>query len=115
MSVAIVEGPAILIGYAYRLDVESEAPLFPQPAEIIAEVRLKPSAQDVLATLKTADGTLMRRSDCLLSLVIPAQDTSHFEPGSVVLDMVRVDVRPALPLGFLLEIPVMLPVTRGLP
>ena len=56
----------------------------------------------------------MRQSDCLLSLTIRAQDTSRFEPGSVVLDMVRVDVRPALPLGFLLEIPVMLPVTRGL-
>ena len=115
MSVAIVEGPAILIGYAYRLDVESEASLFPQTAEIIAQVRLKPSAQDVLATLRTDDETLTRQSDCLLSLTIPAQDTSRFEPGSVVLDMVRVDVRPALPLGFLLEIPVMLPVTRGLP
>ena len=114
MSVAIVEGPAILIGYAYRLDLETEAPLFPQTAELVAQVRLKPSAPDVLATLSTQDGTLMRQSDCLLSLTIPAQDTSRFEPGSVVLDMVRVDVRPALPLGFLLEIPVMLPVTRGL-
>jgi hypothetical protein len=28
--------------------------------------------------------------------------------------MVRRDVTPALPLGFVLEIPVMLPVTRGL-
>ena len=31
MSVDIVEGPAILIGYAYRLDLEAEAPLFPAP------------------------------------------------------------------------------------
>ena len=115
MSVAIIEGPAILIGYAYRLEVESEAPLFPALAEMVAQVRLKPSATDILATLTTAEGTLVRQSDCLMSLTIPAQDTSHFEPGSVVLDMVRVDVRPALPLGFLLEIPVMLPVTRGLP
>lgn len=114
MSAAIVEGPAILIGYAYRLDLETEAPLFPEIADIIAQVRLKPSAPDVLATLRTDNDTLTRQSDCLLSLIIPAQDTSRFEPGSVVLDMVRVDVRPALPLGFFLEIPVMLPVTRGL-
>jgi hypothetical protein len=114
MSVAIVEGPAILIGYAYRLDLETEAPLFPETANIIAQVRLKPSATDILATLTTADGTLMRQSDCLLSLTIPAPDTANLEPGSVVLDMVRVDVSPALPLGFLLEIPVMLSVTRGL-
>lgn len=114
MSVAIVEGPAILIGYAYRLDLEAEAPLFPDTAEIIAHVRLKTSATDILAALTTANGTLMRQSDCLLSLTIPAQDTANFEPGSVVLDVVRVDVRPTLPLGFLLEIPVMLSVTRGL-
>ena len=115
MSIAILEGPAILIGYAYRLDLETEAPLFPEHAEIIAQVRLKASSSEVLATLSTADETLMRQSDCLLSLTICAQDTSHFAPGSVVLDMVRVDLHPALPLGFLLEIPVMLPVTRGLP
>ncbi|PVZ48008.1 hypothetical protein [Thalassobacter stenotrophicus] len=114
MSVAIVEGPAILIGYAYRLDLETEAPLFAEHAEIIAQVRLKPSAPDVLATLKTDDETLTRRSDCLLSMTIPAQDTANLEPGSVVLDMVHVDLRPSMPLGFLLEIPVMLPVTRGL-
>ena len=114
MSVAIVEGPAIFIGYAYRLDLETEAPLFPQAAELVAQVRLKPSAPDVLATLRTQDGTLMRQSDCLLSLTIRAHDTSRFEPGSVVLDMARIDASPALPLGFLLEIPVMLPLTRGL-
>jgi hypothetical protein len=115
MSVTIVEGPAILIGYAYRLDIETEAPLFPEAAQIIAHVRLKPSAADVLVTLSTTDGTLIRRSDCLLSLSIRAQDTGCFAPASVVLDMVRVDTSPALPLGFLLEIPVMLPITRGLP
>ena len=115
MSVAIVEGPAILVGYAYRLDLEAETPLFPETAYIIAQVRLKPSATDILATLTTADSTLIRQSDCLLSLTIPAPDTANFAPGSVVLDMVRVDLHPTLPLGFLLEIPVMLPVTRGLP
>jgi len=114
MSVDIVEGPAILIGYAYRLDLEAEAPLFPAQVDMVAQVRLKPSATDILATLTTADETLRRQSDCLLSLTIRAEDTSRFEPGSVVLDMVRVDVLPTLPLGFLLEIPVMLPVTRGL-
>ncbi|CUH61542.1 hypothetical protein [Thalassobacter stenotrophicus] len=114
MSVAIVEGPAILVGYAYRLDLEAETPLFPEIADIIAQVRIKPSATDILATLRTDDETLTRQSDCLLSLTIPAPYTANLEPGSVVLDMVRVDVSPTLPLGFLLEIPVMLPVTRGL-
>ena len=55
MSVDIVEGPAILIGYAYRLDLEAEAPLFPAQVDMVAHVRLKPSATDILATLTTAD------------------------------------------------------------
>jgi hypothetical protein len=33
-------------------------------------------------------------------------------PGEVVLDLVRTDLTPDRHLGFLLEIPVVLPVTR---
>lgn len=114
MSTCLVEGPAILIGYAYRVQLESEAPLFPKASEITAHVRLKPSDGEVLATLTSADGELVRESDYLLTLTIPATATAMMPVGSVVLDMVRRDVTPALPLGFALEIPVILPVTRGL-
>jgi len=34
--------------------------------------------------------------------------------GTIIFDIARVDIAPHLPLGFSLEIPVLLPVTRGL-
>ena len=115
MSSCIVEGPAILVGYVYRLQIETEAPLFPEGCILHAQIRQKPSVAEILAELSTEDGSLRRLSDHLLELTIPPAATAVMAVGHVVLDMVRCDVTPALPLGFSLEIPVMLPVTRGLP
>lgn len=115
MITQVANGPAILIGYGYRLQIETEVPLFPEGADLVAQVRQKPSAADILATLTSAEGHLLREGDHLLTLTIPAAFTTDLSVGSVVLDLVRLDVTPALPLGFILEIPVMLPVTRGLP
>lgn len=114
MSSSIVEGPAILVGYAYRLQIETEAPLFAEGCILHAHIRVKPSAAEILAELSSQDGSLRRLSDHLLDLTIPPAATAVMPVGHVVLDMVRRDVTPALPLGFSLEIPVMLPVTRGL-
>jgi len=40
--------------------------------------------------------------------------TAQLSTGSVVVDLVRTDLDPDQHLGVLLEIPVTLPVTRGL-
>ena len=90
MTIATLsEGPAILIGYAWRLQIEAEAPVF-------------------------AEGAIQHITATVLELSLTPSQTAGLSPGRVVLDLVRTDLEPDLHLGFLLEIPVMLPVTRGL-
>ena len=113
MSGEIHEGPAIMIGYAYRLRIEAEGVLFPEGAAFIGQVRQSPGATEVLATLSSTNGGLVRVSDHALDLQIAASDTAQMAEGSVVIDVVRTDVSPDLHLGFSLEVPVLLPVTRG--
>jgi hypothetical protein len=114
VSVTIVDGPAIVAGYPYRLQVEAETPLFPQNAVFAAEVRTKVSAASVIATLTTANGGLLRVSDNVLELAIAPEATAGLGAGSIVLDVVRSDLVPPRHLSFFLEIPVVLPVTRGM-
>lgn len=113
MSAGFAMGPAIVIGYTYRVRIETEAPLFPEGAALLAHIRLKPSSLNLIAALRSADGTLQRQSDYQLEITIPAQDTARMQLGTVMLDLVRTDLDPPLHLGFALEIPVQLPVTRG--
>ena len=108
------EGPAVLMGYPWRLQIEAEAPVFLEGATYAGQVRLRPDDPTVLATMTSAAGGVLRVSDTLLELGLRADQTALLTPGHVVLDLVRVDLDPAQHLGFLLEIPVMLPVTRGL-
>jgi len=113
VSVTVVEGPAIVAGYAYRLQIEADAALFPEGAVFAAEVRTKVSAASVIATLTTANGGLLRVSDTVLELAIAPEATASLGAGGVVLDVVRTDLMPPRHLSFFLEIPVVLPVTRG--
>lgn len=114
MSVMIAQGPAILIGYCYQLALESEAALFPEGAEFLAEIRSARSSQDVIVTLSSSEGAFVRGTDHVLWLSIPADATARMQVGTIIFDIARVDTAPHLPLGFSLEIPVLLPVTRGL-
>ena len=108
------EGPVILIGYAWRLQIEAEAPVFAEGASYVGHLRLKPSDPAVLAELSSADGGIEHISTTVLELSLTPSQTAGLSPGRVALDLVRTDLEPDLHLGFLLEIPVMLPVTRGL-
>ena len=108
------EGPAILVGYAWRLQIEAEAPVFVEGASYAGHLRLKPSDPTLLAELSSADGGIEHVTETVLELSLTPFQTSALTPGRVVLDLVRTDLEPDLHLGFLLEIPVMLPVTRGL-
>ena len=115
MTIATLsEGPAILVGYAWRLQIEAEAPVFVEGASYAGHLRLKPSDPAVLAELSSADGGIQRITATVLELSLTPSQTAVLSPGRVVLDLVRTDLEPDLHLGFLLEIPVMLPVTRGL-
>ena len=115
MTVATLsEGPAILIGYAWRLQIEAEAPVFAEGASYAGHLRLKPSDPTLLAEMSSADGGMQHITETVLELSLTPSQTAVLSPGRVVLDLVRTDLEPDLHLGFLLEIPVMLPVTRGL-
>ena len=115
MTVATLsEGPAILVGYAWLLQIEAEAPVFVEGASYAGHLRLKPSDPTLLAELTSADGGIQHVTATVLELSLTPSQTASLTPGRVVLDLVRTDLEPDLHLGFFLEIPVMLPVTRGL-
>jgi hypothetical protein len=114
MSVSVSDGPAIVAGYEYRLQLEADSPVFPAGCKLAAQVRAKVSDSTVIATLTTENGGLARISDTIVEIIILAAATASLPPGSVVMDMVRTDLEPDRHLNFTLEIPVIWPVTRGL-
>lgn len=114
MSVTVSEGPAIVAGYEYRLQLEADAPVFPSGCSLTAHVRTKVSDSAVIVTLTTANGGLFRIADTVVEIAIPPAATAGLAPGSVVMDVVRTDLDPDQHLNFTLEIPVIRPVTRGL-
>ena len=115
MTVATLsEGPAILIGYAWRMQIEAEASVFAEGASYTGHLRIKPSDLTLLAALSSANGGIQHITATVLELSLTPSQIAVLTPGRVVLDLVRTDLEPDLHLGFLIEIPVMLPVTRGL-
>ena len=113
-TTTVTEGPAVLIGYGWRLQIEADAPVFAEGASYAGQIRERPNAPEVLATLTSADQGISRISDKVLELALRPDQTAGLAPGRVVLDLVRTDLAPDLHLGFLMELPVILPVTRGL-
>jgi hypothetical protein len=114
MSVSISDGPAIVAGYEYRLQLEADSPVFPAGCTLTAHLRAKVSDSTIIATLTTANGGLTRIADTVVEITIPSTATAGLPLGSVVMDMVRTDLEPDRHLNFALEIPVVRPVTRGL-
>ena len=114
MTVDVTEGPAIVAGYEYRLQVEAGSAVFPQGCALAAQLRGKVSDTTVIATLTTQNGGLVRKSDTVVEIVIAPEASAGLVAGSVLLDMVRTDLVPPRHLQFTLEIPVVRPVTRGL-
>jgi hypothetical protein len=114
MTVSVSDGPAIVAGYEYRLQLEVDSPVFPAGCALTAQARARVSDSAVLATLTTGNGGLARISDTVVEITIPPAVTASLPPGSVVMDMVRTDLEPDRHLNFTLEIPVIRPVTRGL-
>ncbi|MCI5078697.1 hypothetical protein [Oricola sp.] len=114
MTVDVSDGPAIVVGYEYRLQVEANRDVFPEGCTLAAQVRSRVSDAIILATLTTENGGLVRKADAIVEIVMAPMQTGAMAVGTVVLDMVRTDLDPDRHLQFTLEIPVILPVTRGL-
>lgn len=106
MTVATLsEGPAILIGYAWRLQIDAEAPVFADGANYAGHLRLKPSDPTLLAELSSADGGIEHITDRVLELSLTPSQTAALTPGRVVLDLVRTDLEPDLHLAFSSKFP----------
>jgi hypothetical protein len=112
MTLTVQEGPVILIGYEYRLQLEAEAELFPEDASFVGQVRSAITTATVVAELSTAAGSVLRVDNRTLEIILAPEVTANLAPGMVVLDLVRADLTPDRHLGFVLEVPVVLPVTR---
>jgi hypothetical protein len=112
MTTSLQEGPVILIGYEYRVQLQADADRFPEGASFVGQVRSTISATAVLAEVSTAAASVLRLDDRTLEIILGAVITANLNPGMVVLDLVRTDLTPDRHLGFVLEIPVVLPVTR---
>ena len=113
MTLSVQEGPIILIGYEYRLQLQGEAALFPEGAVFAGQLRATIAAASALAELSSSAGSVLRLDDRTLEIILAPEITVNLAPGGVVLDLVRTDLTPDRHLGFLLEIPVALPVTRS--
>ena len=113
MGTDVFEGAAIMVGYAYTQRLVADAAIFPEGATFAAQVRGRVSSDAVLTTLTTGAG-ISRISDTEIEVTIPADATANMPVGTVVMDVVRTDTDPEQHMQFLLEIPVQLPVTRGL-
>lgn len=116
MSTYRIEGRVIDAGYVWRqrLQFDTTEVVFPVGVALAAHVRATRIANSILATLTTANGGLTRVSDQSIDIVIAASATALMPVGTVVVDIVRTDVDPDEHLGIALNIPVQMPVTRGL-
>ena len=114
MSVTVSDGPAIVAGYEYKLQIEADSPIFPPGCALTAQVRSRVSDSAIIATLTTANAGLTRVSDTVVEITVSASATAALAAGSVFMDMVRTALNPDRHLNFDLEIPVVRPVTRGL-
>ena len=112
MTLSVQEGPVILIGYEYRLQLQAAAVLFPEGAHFVGQLRASITAASVLAELSSAAGSILRLDDHTMEIILAPELTAGLSPGGIVLDLVRTDLTPDRHLGFLLEVPVALPVTR---
>lgn len=114
MSAKIQKGRAIQIGYQWRMDVlvKSKIMLFDEGARFAAQVRDNPLSDVTLAALTTENGGITRINSFTLRILVPASATAGMKPGKVFIDVARVDRDPPEHLGFRLEVPVRMPVTR---
>jgi hypothetical protein len=89
MTTSLQEGPVILIGYEYRLQLQAEADLFPEGASFVGQVRSAITAATTLAELSTAAGSVLRVDDHTLEILLAPEVTANLLPGMVEAQRLR--------------------------
>lgn len=109
-----LQGRAIRTGCEWRLKIHisaSAASLFPDTARFVSQFRDGIDGSLKL-TLSSEAGTIIRVDENTLEFVVPGAETVSWPDGTVVMDVIRVDLTERIHLGFDLEIPVRGTVTR---
>lgn len=114
MTTTVQIGPAIVAGYNWSIRLVADDDVFPEGVALTGHVRRKVADEVKLATLSTVNGGITRVDDRQVDIHIDPEVSADWPAGSVVMDFVRTDVDPDSYLGFILTVPVVLPVTRGL-
>lgn len=110
-----LQGKAIQTGCEWRLKIKvnsSALATFPETATFSASIRQDDPEGEVLVTLSTAAGTIIRVDGNTLELVLNGSDSASWKAGHVVMDIIRTDLTQKIHLGFDLEIPVKRTITR---
>lgn len=110
-----LQGKAIQTGCEWRLKIKivsSALETFPSTATFSASIRKNDADGDVLTTLSTAAGSVIRVDGNTIELVLSGPDTEAWTSGTVVMDVIRTDLTQKIHLGFDLEIPVKRSITR---
>lgn len=114
----MINGPAIMAGYQYRIRLALKSPvagqappaMFPTGCALRAQVRLQRDGAVAIGELTTADDSIERISDTEIDLIFPPELTAQLS-GHAHLDLVRTDTTPDEHLNIYLRIPVRKPVT----
>lgn len=109
------KGKIITAGYEWsiRLSFANSAITFPAGATFTSQVRRDPAAEDVIATLTTANGGIVRVDDKTLDIKIAGSVSMDWPDRIAYIDVVRTDTNPKQHLGFELRVPVRRAITRG--
>lgn len=113
MIIEKVQAPVIQAGYEWSIRLDLEGYEFPEEATFVAQVRRAPNVDDVLVELTTANLKIKRINSTTLDIFIRAEDSLEWPERKVYLDVVRTDLNIQDHLGFMLVIPVRVPITRG--
>lgn len=103
MTEAIKRG----LRWSKRLTVTGgAAAYFPTGVEIRSQVRSSEYAPSAFATLTTENGGIARISDDAIDLVMTPAQTAVFNVGTVVLDLLRMDLSYPVDYGIKLRVKV---------
>lgn len=105
----------IVVGYAYSLRVRlpEGTVWFPSGSTWRSQIRAFRGSPTALAELTTANGGLVRVSDREMDILMTTSTTAAFTEERVVLDWARTDTSPPEYFGYVLTLPVMVPVTEN--
>lgn len=114
MSYDSQPGPAIRPGYPWSLQIETpQTAFFPSSMKISGQFRAQAGAAQVLASISTEQGGVVRITDQKIELRLTPQQTAQMEAGVVVFDLIRTDTDPKRHLYIEITVPVRTSITQA--